>query len=125
MSNGTTPCKQGIEALAVNPWDAPTLTHMATACGGILNEEGMTVAVTYGDCELFYLKCAIDTFPRREAADRRLHPIGRGPEEAGSLPGSHHLLAQGRSVRVPDDQLPKREIATLTVLLQQSQGHQV
>ena len=56
--------QQGISVLLVNPWDVPTLTAMATACGGVMNQEGASAAVTYGDCELFYLKCAFDTFPK-------------------------------------------------------------
>ena len=32
--------QQGITVLLVNPWDVPTLTAMATACGGIMNQEG-------------------------------------------------------------------------------------
>ena len=32
--------QQGIAVLLVNPWDVPTLTAMATACGGIMNQEG-------------------------------------------------------------------------------------
>ena len=56
--------QQGFTVLLANPWDVPTLTAMATACGGIMNQEGPSAAVTYGDCELYYLKCAFDTFPK-------------------------------------------------------------
>ena len=111
--------QQGIDALVANPWDAPMLTQMATACGGILKEEGMAVAVTYGDCELYYLKSAFDTYPRgkpdvevciqlAEALKKRDRYV-----EAISF---WHMVEVAR----PDDDLPKREIATLTVLLHQS-----
>ncbi len=111
--------QEGIEALAVNPWDVPTLTHMATACGGILNEEGMTVAVTYGDCELFYLKCAIDTFPREKP---QIDVCIQLAEALKKRDRYQEAITYWHKVEVqrPDDQLPKREIATLTVLLQQS-----
>ena len=56
--------QQGISVLLVNPWDVPTLTVMGTACGNIMNQEGTSAVVTYGDCELYYLKCAFDTFPK-------------------------------------------------------------
>ena len=59
--------QQGIAVLLVNPWDVPTLIAMATACGSVMNEEGASAAVTYGDCELCYLKCAFDTFPTEQA----------------------------------------------------------
>jgi hypothetical protein len=50
--------------LRLNPWDVAILTRMATACSKILGQEGVSAAVTYGDCELYYLKCAFDTAPR-------------------------------------------------------------
>ncbi len=54
----------GLTALAANPWDVPILTQLATACGKILDREGMSAIITYGDCELYYLKCAFETAPR-------------------------------------------------------------
>ena len=43
-----------VSSLVANPWDAATLTQMATACGGIFKEEGLPTGVdTYGDCELY------------------------------------------------------------------------
>jgi tetratricopeptide (TPR) repeat protein len=111
--------QQGIDAIVVNPWDAPTLAQMATACGGILNEEGMTVAVTYGDCELFYLKCAIDTFPREkpqiDVCIQLAEALKKRDRYQEAITYWHKVELQR-----PDDELPKREIATLTVLLHQS-----
>ena len=56
--------QQGISVLLVNPWDVPTLTAMGTACGNIMNQGGVSAVVTYGNCELYYLTCAFDTFPK-------------------------------------------------------------
>ena len=56
--------RNGLTVLKVNPWDVPTLTTLATACGKIVDREGVSANVTYGDCELYYLKCAFDTAPR-------------------------------------------------------------
>ena len=113
--------QQGIDALVANPvGSAPNAGRKwPTACGGILKEEGMTVAVTYGDCELFYLKSAFDTFLRgkpdvevciqlAEALEKRERYV-----EAISF---WHMVEVAR----PDDDLPKRKIATLTVMLHQS-----
>ena len=50
-----------------NPWDVPTLTAMATACGGIMNQEGMTAAVTYGDCELVLPEVRLRHLSQRQA----------------------------------------------------------
>jgi tetratricopeptide (TPR) repeat protein len=58
--------QNGLTVLEVNPWDVSTLRQMATACGSVVAEKGYSAQVqsTYGDCELFYLKCASDTVPR-------------------------------------------------------------
>ena len=56
--------RSGLTNLQVNPWDVPTLTALAAACGKIVDREGRSAIVTYGDCELYYLKCAFDTAPR-------------------------------------------------------------
>ena len=56
--------RNGLTVLAVNPWDVPTLTQLATACGKILDREGFSTIPTYGNCELYYLKCAFDAIPR-------------------------------------------------------------
>ncbi len=111
--------QQGIDALVANPWDAPMLTQMATACGGILKEEGMTVAVTYGDCELFYLKSAFDTFPRGKPDVEVCIQLAEALKKRDRYVEAISFWHMVEVVR-PDDDLPKREIATLTVLLHQS-----
>ena len=52
--------EHGLKVLAVNPWDVPTLTGMATA------------AVKSGDreCQLFYLKCAQVASPKDPVINR-------------------------------------------------------
>ena len=111
--------QQGIEVLLVNPWDAATLTQMATSCGGILKEEGMSVAVSYGDCELYYLKCAHDTFPRGKPDVEVCIQLAEALKKRDRYVEAISFWHMVEVVR-PDDQLPKREIATLTVLLHQS-----
>jgi tetratricopeptide (TPR) repeat protein len=115
--------QQGIEVLLVNPWDVPTLTQMATACGGILREEGMSVAVSYGDCELFYLKCAVDASPRDKPDAEVCIQLAEALKKRDRYQEAITFWHKVELVR-PDDQLPKREIATLTVLLQQSRNTQ-
>ena len=111
--------QQGFAVLLVNPWDVPTLTAMATACGGIMTQEGPSAAVTYGDCELYYLKCAFDTFPK----DKPDYEVCRQLAEALTKRERYveainfwHKVELAR----PDDELPKRSIATLTVLQHQA-----
>ena len=111
--------QQGISVLLVNPWDAPTLTAMATACSGIMAQEGPSAALTYGDCELYYLKCAFDTFPK----DRPDYEVCRQLAEALAIRERYveainfwHKCELAR----PDDELPKRQIATLTILQHQA-----
>ena len=89
--------QQGISVLLVNPWDVPTLTAMATAFGGIMNQEGASAAVTFGDCELYFLKCAFDTFPK-EKPDAEVCPqLAEALHQARALGRGHQLLAQGRT----------------------------
>jgi tetratricopeptide (TPR) repeat protein len=114
--------QQGIDALVTNPWDAPTLTQMATACGGIFKEEGLADKGnfgTYGDCELYYLKCAFDTFPREkpdiEVCIQLAEALKKRERYLEAISFWHKV-----EVLRADDELPKREIATLTVLLHQS-----
>jgi tetratricopeptide (TPR) repeat protein len=49
--------KHGLKILAVNPWDIPTLRSLATAAQ---NSAGGEWASGDGECELYYLKCALE-----------------------------------------------------------------
>jgi tetratricopeptide (TPR) repeat protein len=106
--------QQGIEVLVKNPRDVPTLSMMATACGAILKEEGLTVAVTYGDCELYYLKCAYDTFPREKPDAEVCIQLAEALEKRDRFVEAINFWHKVELVR-PDDELPKRSIAALTV----------
>lgn len=111
--------QQGVAVLLVNPWDVPTLTAMATACGGVMNQEGPSAAVTYGDCELYYLKCAFDTFPKdKPDADvcSQLAEALTKRERYVEAINFWHKVELAR----PDDELPKKYIATITVLQHQA-----
>jgi tetratricopeptide (TPR) repeat protein len=106
--------QQGVEVLLKNPRDAATLTAMATACGAIMNEEGVSAAVTYGDCELAYLKYAFDTFPREKPDPEVCIQLAEALEKRERYPEAINFWHKVELMR-PDDDLPKRSIATLTV----------
>ncbi len=108
--------QQGIAVLLVNPWDVPTLTAMATACGGVMNEEGATASLTYGDCELYYLKCAYDALPKDVEVCIQLAEALTKRERWVEAINFWHKVELLR----PDDELPKRQIATITVLQHQA-----
>jgi tetratricopeptide (TPR) repeat protein len=114
--------QEGIDAVVANPWDATTLTQMATACGGIFKEEGLAAKGnfgTYGDCELYYLKCAYDTFPSAKPDIEVCIQLAEALKKRDRFLEAISFWHKVEVLR-PDDELPKREIATLTVLLHQS-----
>ncbi len=111
--------QQGISVLLVNPWDVSTLTAMATACGGVMKEEGPAATGTFGDCELFYLRCAYDTFPKdkpdAEVCKQLAEVLEKRERYVDAINFWHRV-----EVARPDDEMPKRAIATLTVLQHQA-----
>lgn len=111
--------QQGISILLVNPWDAPTLTAMATACCGIMTQEGVSAAVTYGDCELYYLKCAFDTFPKDKPDAEVCRQLAEALTKRDRYVEAINFWHKVEIAR-PDDEMPKRSIATLTVLQHQA-----
>ncbi len=111
--------QQGILVLRANPWDVPTLTSMATACAGILTQEGASAAVTYGDCELYLLKCAFDAGPRDKPDAEVCRQLAEALAKRERYPEAINFWHKVELVR-PDDELPKRQIATLTVLQHQA-----
>jgi tetratricopeptide (TPR) repeat protein len=111
--------QQGISVLLVNPWDVPTLTAMATACGGVMSQEGPSAAVTYGDCELYYLKCASDTFPKDKPDYEVCRQLAEALTRRDRYPEAISFWHKCELAR-PDDELPKRSIATLTILQHQA-----
>jgi tetratricopeptide (TPR) repeat protein len=93
--------KNGLAVLKVNPWDVPTLTAMATACEGKM----------YFDPELYFLKYARDTVPKDPDVNR-LCAIALGKRgQFDQAIVCWHVVEQAR----PDDEEPRRSIATLTV----------
>lgn len=53
--------KHGLKILAVNPWDIDTLRRMATAAE---NSAAGEWATGDGECELYFLKCALEANPK-------------------------------------------------------------
>ena len=68
---------------------------------------------------LFYLKCAYDTFASDKAAVEVCIQLAEALKKRGRYVEAISFWHKAEVVR-PDDELPKREIATLTVMLQQS-----
>ncbi len=89
--------RQGFTVLLANPWDVPTLTGMATACGNIMNQEGPSAAVTFGDCELYFLKCAYDAAPKDKPDAEVCRQLAEALTKREALCRGHQLLAQGRA----------------------------
>ena len=111
--------QSGITVLLVNPWDVPTLTAMGTACGGIMNQEGPSAAVTYGDCELYYLRCAFETFPKDKPDADVCRQLAEALSKRGRIVEALNFWHKVEIAR-PDDEVPKRAIATLTILQHQT-----
>jgi tetratricopeptide (TPR) repeat protein len=107
--------QQGILVLLVNPWDVTTLTALATACSNILKQEGASAAVTYGDCELCYLKCAFDASPKDAEVCQQLAEALTLRERFVEAINFWHKVELVK----PDWELPKRAIASITVLQHQ------
>ena len=111
--------QQGYAVLLVNPWDVPTLAGMATACDAIMTQEGASAAVTYGDCELYLLKCAFDTFPKDKPDYDVCRQLAEALTKRERYVEAINFWHKVELVR-PEDDLPKRSIATITVLQHQA-----
>lgn len=99
---------QGLKVLAVNPWDMSTLLAMATAA----NKSGDR------DCELQYLQAALKGSPK-DAACNRLYAIAL--TDRGLLDQAITFWHRVEEVK-PNDEEPKRAIASLTAQKQRSSG---
>jgi tetratricopeptide (TPR) repeat protein len=100
--------KAGCEMLALNPWDTSTLLAMAHAC-----EE-----LGHDDCELFYLRSALDANPKDAEINRR---AGLALERLGQFDQAiscWHRVQQAK----PSDDEAQRMIANLTVSKTIQQG---
>lgn len=99
---------QGLKVLAVNPWDMSALVAMATAA----NKSGDR------DCELCYLESALKGSPK-DAACNRLYALAM--TDRGLLDQAIIFWHRVEQVR-PNDDEPKRAIASLTAQKQRQSG---
>jgi tetratricopeptide (TPR) repeat protein len=100
--------KNGLTVLKVNPWDVPTLTAMAAASEGLVTASN---AGGFSECELFYLKSALEANPK-DADVNRLCGIALGKRGVfDQAIACWHRVEQAR----PDDEEPRRAIAHLAV----------
>ena len=102
--------KNGVVILKINPWDIPTLTGMATASAALMAEEGGASA-GYADCELFYLKCAVEASPKDPEVCRQLAIALGKRQRFDEAIAFWHKVEQAR----PGDEEAQRAIATLAV----------
>jgi tetratricopeptide (TPR) repeat protein len=100
--------EHGLKVLVVNPWDAPTLTGMASAAGKSGDR----------DCELYYLQSALVGSPKDPSCNR-LFAIALS--ERGLIDQAivfWHRVEEA----LPTDEEAKRAIAVLTVQKARSRG---
>jgi tetratricopeptide (TPR) repeat protein len=110
--------KNGLGVLKINPWDVTTLTSMATACEKIAAEGEGALFAGYADCELFYLKCAVDAVPKDPEVCKQLGiALGKRKRYDEAI-AFWHRVEQAR----PNDEEPQRAIAVLAVEKQISSG---
>jgi tetratricopeptide (TPR) repeat protein len=103
--------KNGIPILKINPWDVPTLKAMATASAAIAAEGEGGLFAGYGECELYYLKCAVEAAPNDPAVCQQLGTaLGKRQRFDEAIAFWHRV----EKVR-PDDEEVRRAIATLAV----------
>jgi tetratricopeptide (TPR) repeat protein len=103
--------KHGVAVLKVNPWDVPTLQAMATASAAIAGEADDPLHAGYGDCELYYLKCAVETAPNDPDICVQLGTtLGKRQRFDEAIAFMH----RAEKIRPEDDEI-KRAIARLAV----------
>jgi tetratricopeptide (TPR) repeat protein len=100
--------EQGVKILAVNPWDMHALLGMAKAA----NKSGDR------DCELVYLEAALKGSPN-DANCNRLYAVAM--TDRGLIDQAITFWHRVEKAR-PNDDEPKRAIASLTVQKQRSSG---
>ena len=84
-----------------------------------MTQEGASAAVTFGDCELYLLKCAFDTFPKDKPDYEVCRQLAEALTKRERYVEAINFWHKVELVR-PEDELPKRSIATLTVLQHQA-----
>jgi tetratricopeptide (TPR) repeat protein len=93
--------KHGLKVLAVNPWDVPTLTAMATASENSGDDE----------VELYYLKCALDANPKDPNVNRQCAHALAARAQFDQAIACWHRVEQIR----PGDEEAQHQIARLAV----------
>ena len=93
--------KAGLGMLELNPWDGPTLTAMSRAC-----EE-----MEYDDCELYYLRTALDANIKDPEVNRLCGRVLARQEQFDQAIICWSRVQQA----LPDDEEAKRAIGDLTV----------
>ncbi len=93
--------KHGLKVLAVNPWDVPALTAMATASENSGDDE----------VELYYLKCALEVNSKDLNVNRQCARALAAREQFDQAIACWHRVEQVR----PGDEEAQREIARLAV----------
>ena len=101
--------KNGVVVLKINPWDVPTLTAMASAVAGLVAGENSTGG--FSNCELILLKAALEQNPKDPEVNRLCGlALGKRGQFDQAI-ACWHRVEQAR----PDDEEPKRAIASLAV----------
>jgi len=103
--------KNGVPVLRVNPWDVPTLQAMAAASAAIAAEGEEPIHTGYSDCELFYLKCAVEAAPNDPEVCKQLGTALGKRQRFDEAIAFWHRVEKAR----PDDEEAKRAIARLAV----------
>ncbi|MGA2620893.1 MAG: tetratricopeptide repeat protein [Thermoguttaceae bacterium] len=103
--------KNGITILKVNPWDVQTLTSLATVCERVADEGEGPVYTGFADCELFYLRCAVDTTPKDPEVCKQLGVALGKRKRFDEAIAFWHRVEQAR----PNDDEAQRAIASLAV----------
>ena len=93
--------KAGLGALRLNPWDVPTLSQMASACG----EMGLH------DVQLAYLKTAQEAKPKDPGVNKLCAQALRQVGQYDQAIACWHRVQQAR----PNDEEAERQIASLAV----------
>jgi len=100
--------KRGLEVLKLNPWDVSTLTTMATGARELGCDE----------CEMFYLKSALDTTPKDPEVNKLCAIAARERGLFDQAIACWHRVEQAR----PGDEEAVKAIADLAVEKTISQG---
>ncbi|RIK74345.1 MAG: hypothetical protein DCC67_16690 [Planctomycetota bacterium] len=91
----------GCAALALNPWDIPTLQHMAEACNTLGIDE----------CQLYYLRWALDVDPKDPSVNRQAAQTLQRMGQFDQAIACWHRVEQAK----PGDEEAQQAISRLSV----------